>query len=181
MAPLISFTVYGKTILIFLHLVGAVAWIGALMFYVIIFSYVIERESAYEKGKRILKASRRLDLIAWASLILLLFTGIWNTIYNPVSEMYLKHEVQTLEDFWMLWETPFGSAFMIKHVLFVVFFVLMVYRSFRIFRTLKRAVVTMDALGIRAAEESLEKVSRIILVFGYLILFFSAIILFSLR
>ncbi len=151
------------------------------MFYVMIFSHVIKDESTLDRGKRILRVSVRLEKIAWGSLIVLLFTGVWNTIYNPISVMRTGHEVRNLAEFWMLWETAFGSAFMIKHVLFIVFVALMAYRSFRVLRVLRKAVEEMDALDIRDVEKTLEKVSQRILYLGYLILFFSAIVLFSLR
>ncbi len=177
--PLIQFTVTFKTVLIFLHLAGAATWIGALALY-----FFISRPSsgdALEASRRAVEISRRLDPLVWASLLVLLVTGTWNTIENPVSQALTGGLVRSFEELELLGETPFGSALRIKHGWFLLLLALMTYRSFKLLPGLAKSVEEGNAEKSRAVEKRLEQVNKVILLVGYVILLFAAIIIFSLR
>lgn len=179
--PLIHFTVNGKIILIWLHLIGAVTWIGALVFNTLIFRPAVSEEHPLDRSKRILWANRQLDKIVWGSLIILLGTGTWNTIFNPISVSLTGHEVRNFAELELLGETAFGSALRIKHGFFLLLVVLMLYRSFALLPKLRNAVEGGDMGEIREVERRLEQLSRGTLLLGYIILLFAAVVLFTLR
>ncbi len=177
--PLITFTITLKTVLIFLHLVGAATWIGALALYVIVVRP--NSSSDLEASRRAVEASRRLDQLVWWSLFVLLVTGTWNTIENPVSRTLTGGLVGSFEELERLGDTPFGSALRIKHGFFLLLMALMAYRSYRLLPRLSKSVEEGNAEGARAVEARLDQASKAILALGYVILLFAAIIVFSLR
>jgi uncharacterized membrane protein len=179
--PLIHFTLNVKIILILLHLIGAVTWIGALSFYVFIFRPSLSEESPLERSRRIFEAGRKLDVIVWSSLAILLVTGIWNTISNPISVSLTGHRVRNFAELELLGETAFGSALRFKHGFFLLLISLMGYRSFNLLPRLGKAVDERDTMKTSEVEIRLGYLSIGILLLGYIILFFASIVLFSLR
>lgn len=179
--PLIHFTVTLKTVLIFLHLVGAVTWIGALALYVLVVRRTPSPGDILGASRKAVRTSKRLDYIVWGGLLVLLITGAWNTLDNPVSKTMTGRILGSFEELELLGDTAFGSALRIKHGFFLLLIVLMAYRSFKLLPELARLVEEGNTEKSQAVMGDLERANNFILLLGYVILMFSAIIVFSLR
>ncbi len=178
--PLVQFTITPKTVIIFLHLIGAATWIGALALYMLVIRPSAS-SNTIEATRKTIEVSKRLSTLIWAGLIVLLVTGTWNTIENPVSKTMGVGLVSSFEELERLGDTAFGSALRIKHGFFILVVALMAYRSYKLLPELERLIEKGEAEKAKAMEKQLEQANKIILLVGYVILLFAAIIVFSLR
>ncbi|MFT5122996.1 MAG: putative copper resistance protein D [Kiritimatiellia bacterium] len=70
-------TVY--VISVFLHILAAITWIGGALFIALVLVPLLRRPDMREQAGQILRLSgRRLKIIGWVSLLVLLITGVVN-------------------------------------------------------------------------------------------------------
>jgi len=66
----------GVSLLIWLHLVAAVSWIGGTIFLSLVLVPVLKREPfASQKSVLFLTTARRFRMVVWTAIVVLLFTG----------------------------------------------------------------------------------------------------------
>lgn len=66
----------GASLLIWLHLVAAVSWIGGMVFLSVVLAPILKRESfASQKTVLFLAMARRFRAVVWGVIAVLLFTG----------------------------------------------------------------------------------------------------------
>jgi len=66
----------GASLLIWLHLVAAVSWIGGTIFLSLVLVPVLKREPfASQKSVLFLTTARRFRMVVWTAIVVLLFTG----------------------------------------------------------------------------------------------------------
>ncbi len=64
---------------LWLHILAAVLWIGGIIYNAVVFTLPATALGPAERARLL----RRVAPLVWASLIVLLPTGVWNTIFNP--------------------------------------------------------------------------------------------------
>lgn len=66
----------GASLLIWLHLVGAIGWIGGMIFLSVVLVPILKREPfAPQKTLLFLAMARRFRVVVWGAIAVLLFTG----------------------------------------------------------------------------------------------------------
>lgn len=104
---------------LWVHVPLATAWIGLVMFDV--FAAAAPGLSSIQRGQ----------MIAWsrglvvAAIVVLMVTGIWQTMHNPISEVRSYSELASLRD-----RTAYGMALFLKHGFVIATFVLTVIVRF---------------------------------------------------
>ncbi|MBI3287328.1 MAG: CopD family protein [Chloroflexi bacterium] len=174
------FSVTPNTIAIWLHLLGAVVWTGSLLVQALIHSPLFSGVEPTQRARWSGELTRRLMPITWGSLVLLILTGIWNTVFNPVS----SEPVTSIERLEALRRTPFGSALFIKHIFIVGTILLSGWHNFVLVPRLRRMLPTSGATLSSEAHGVLRLISwaaAVNLLVGIGVLFFAAQVLFSLR
>ena len=103
------------------HTLGALAWVGSLLFAALVLSLPWDA-LALDRRLMLLRRGR------WAlalGLLVILPTGVWNTMYNPAlrpppgvkSALGLVPSVTNWDQLQELKETPYGYALYVKHLL----------------------------------------------------------------
>ena len=103
-------------VVIWLHLIAAVALIGGLIFFNFVLKPSVQGKSREREGNDILRnVGRRFRTVTWVCLITLILTGAYNMLYEGGSERI---------------ETTWGVILMLKLFLFAIMFGLILIHDF---------------------------------------------------
>lgn len=115
------------TLVYWLHMLATVVWIGSLTsLSILVLPAARQILDSQDYASLLGKIQKRLDPLAWFSLLLLLATGMVQLAASPNYQGFLA-----VDDRWAV-------AILIKHVLFVVLILLSAYMTWMLLPTLRR-------------------------------------------
>jgi len=160
--------VWALTIAFWMHMLATVVWIGGLA--VLSILVIPAARQVLDEGAfaaLLEKLQRRLDPLAWFSMLVLLGSGMLQMSANPNYDGFLA-----IDNTWAL-------AIFIKHILFVLMVVISGYISWGLLPALRRAVL-IQAQGREEAQiVSLQRreanLIRVNLIMGVLVLVLTAL------
>jgi len=160
--------VWALTIAFWMHMLATVVWIGGLA--VLSILVIPAARQVLDEGAfaaLLEKLQRRLDPLAWFSMLVLLGSGMLQMSANPNYDGFLA-----IDNTWAL-------AIFIKHILFVLMVVISGYISWGLLPALRRAVL-IQAQGREEAQiVSLQRreanLIRVNLIMGGLVLVLTAL------
>lgn len=162
-----------NSLVIWLHLSAAVVWVGIIVFQVLAFTPLFAGFDLAARVRFVRESTRRLLLLTWGSIVVLVLTGIWNTVFTPVA----SEPVTSLAELEALRATPFGQSLLIKHIFVVATILLTAWHNF----------LLAPRLSFPSGGYLLKHwrwtgwISGLNLLAGIGVLFFAAQVLFSLR
>ncbi|MBI2845263.1 MAG: CopD family protein [Chloroflexi bacterium] len=105
-----------NSLVIWIHLSAAVIWVGIITFQALPFTPIFSDLDLEARGRLVQQSTRRLLPLTWGSIIVLVLTGVWNTIFTPIAS---EPPITSLEELDALLITSFGQNLLVKHI-FVV-------------------------------------------------------------
>lgn len=154
----------------FLHLVATVAWIGGLVTLALIVQPVLSRAvNDVKEQARLLEAiQKRFQPIANLSLIVLILTGMVQTVNNPFYKGFLR------------FDNTWTQAILLKHISIAGMVVIAGVMTFSILPAIKRnSLLIANDIVDEAATARLQKqqarLTRLNLALSVLVLFFTAV------
>ncbi len=159
---------WALTLSYWLHMLATVAWLGGLAAFGLLLIPLLDRlPSPLEKLEAIENAQKRLDPLAWFSLVVLIATGLAQMSANPNYDGFLS-----VANRW-------GLAILLKHLVFLGMVGLSAYSTWAALPELKRAVLrsrkSPDEGEIRRLQRKSRLLIRTNLVLGLIVLVFTAL------
>ena len=112
-------------LVVWLHLLGAVVWIGGMIYLAAVMAPLARREGSPERGADLLhRATRGFRWLAWPAVTLLVLTGIANLALRGG----LGPSLATVD----FWASPYGTTLAIKLLLVLILIELALWADFRI-------------------------------------------------
>jgi uncharacterized membrane protein len=144
-----SLTSWALTLAYWLHMLATVTWIGGLAA-LSLFVLPAARRSLEAESYVILLAAiqRRLDPLAWFSLIILAASGLFQMSSNPNYDGFLK-----LENTWTL-------AILVKHMVFLAMAGISAYLTWSVLPGLRR-IALRQALARREGREATDDAGQL--------------------
>ena len=99
------------SIITFLHLVGAITWVGGMIYMNFVLMPSLSKVDPFEAGKLMAELGKRFTIIAWTSIIFLVITG------------FMQVEMEDLFDF----STDYNSLLSIKVSIVLLMILIAVY------------------------------------------------------
>ena len=94
---------------VLLHLLAAITWVGGMIFLIAVLVPTIRDPALQDQARTVMQiGSQRFRLVGWAALIVLILTGITNTIFHDQAPTFDTEE---------FWRSPIGTLFAWKLVL----------------------------------------------------------------
>lgn len=106
-----------NSLVIWIHLSAAVVWLGIIVFQALPFTRLFSGFDLEARAGFVQQSTRRLLLLTWGSIVILVLTGIWNTVFTPVAS---EPPITSLGELDALLITSFGHNLLVKHIFVVV-------------------------------------------------------------
>jgi uncharacterized membrane protein len=161
-------SIWALSLIYWLHMLATVAWIGSLVtLSILVLPSAREALDAKTYVDWINHLRRRLDPLAWISLILLVATGLFQMSANPNYQGFLA------------FNNRWAVAMLIKHLIFLLLIGSSAYLTWGVIPKLQRAALLAARGGDSLKAEHWQKreasLLRLNIVLGILVLAFTAI------
>ncbi|NNM94135.1 MAG: hypothetical protein HKL88_01570 [Bacteroidia bacterium] len=100
---------------VYLHIICATLWIGGMLFLVLVLMPAIKNNA--NRRELLNNVGIRLRTVGWATLLLLLITGLFNAYYRGISLQYCL-------------SSPYGRLFLYKISIFAIIAAISFYHDF---------------------------------------------------
>lgn len=163
-----------NSLVIWIHLSATVIWLGSIVLGALAFTPLFAGYDLEARARFVHETTRRLLPLTWGSIVVLVLSGIWNTVFTPIAS---EPPVTTVEELDALLLTSFGKNLFVKHI-FVVGTIL--FTAWHNFLLAPRLSFPQGGYLLRHWRWT-GVVSGLNLLSAIGVLFFAAQVLFSLR